>query len=158
MWQAGRATSAAETYFPAFVLDDMVLWDGGNAVNNPAVSVYAEAVNLWGDDQDYKMLSIGCGKVKSKFDPQHMINPRVIHAAVEAFGLVFDANVTVPNYQMKAFLGHSYYRIQPDIPHTMALDDASADGIKKLQAATEQSLKDFSATLDEFVTKPELAQ
>jgi patatin-like phospholipase/acyl hydrolase len=53
LWEVGRATSAAETYFGAYRLKDLILWDGGNVANNPAVCALADAVKLWGPDQNF---------------------------------------------------------------------------------------------------------
>lgn len=150
MWQAGRATSAAETFFPAFVLDGKVLWDGGNIQNSPSVCVYAEAVNLWGDEQNYKMLSLGCGKAKSKFNPQHMIDPRIEEAAIEAFNLAFDGNMIIPNYIMKAILGNTYYEIQPNRPSIVTLSNASPEAIQALKDTAAETIANNSATIDEF--------
>jgi uncharacterized protein len=61
LWQVCRATSAAQTYFPAFKLDDMIMWDGGCVANNPSLCALASASKLWGREE-IKMLSLGCGK------------------------------------------------------------------------------------------------
>lgn len=52
LWQAARATSSAQVYFPAFPCflrdGEHVFWDGGNVANNPAVCAYAECLRTGG--------------------------------------------------------------------------------------------------------------
>ena len=69
MTSAARATSAAPTYFEPRPLEPFpgesrphALVDGGVFANNPALSAYAEALDLWGDDVEVHVVSIGTGE------------------------------------------------------------------------------------------------
>lgn len=63
-WEAGRATSAAPTYFkPAYLYDRQeqtmqTLIDGGLIANNPTLFAYVEAKRLYPDAKKFHVLSI----------------------------------------------------------------------------------------------------
>ena len=63
-WEAGRATSAAPTYFkPAFLFDRseqtmQTLIDGGMVANNPALFAYSEAKKLYPNAKKFHVLSL----------------------------------------------------------------------------------------------------
>lgn len=63
-WEAGRATSAAPTYFkPAYLYDRQdecmqTLIDGGIIANNPALFAYSEAKKLYPDAKKFHILSL----------------------------------------------------------------------------------------------------
>ena len=63
-WEAGRATSAAPTYFkPAYLYDRQeetmqTLIDGGMIANNPALFAYSEAKKLYPHAKKFHILSI----------------------------------------------------------------------------------------------------
>ncbi len=65
MWEAGRASTAAPTYFsPAFIPSpatgkDLCFIDGGIAANNPALYAYLEARKLYPEAQRFSIFSIG---------------------------------------------------------------------------------------------------
>lgn len=66
MWQAGRATSAAPTFFKAFELDlqgwaKLVLVDGGIGANNPGILGVMEAKKIY-PGREYLLVSLGTGK------------------------------------------------------------------------------------------------
>ncbi|KAJ2976799.1 hypothetical protein NQ176_g4736 [Zarea fungicola] len=65
IWEAGRATSAAPTFFSAHKADNGFQYsDGGTIANNPTELGYQEARRLWpGRDVDL-ILSIGTGREK----------------------------------------------------------------------------------------------
>ncbi|WP_320127829.1 patatin-like phospholipase family protein [uncultured Sphaerochaeta sp.] len=63
-WEAGRATSAAPTYFkPAFLFDReeqtmQTLIDGGMVANNPSLYAYCEAKKLYPNAKKFHILSL----------------------------------------------------------------------------------------------------
>jgi patatin-like phospholipase/acyl hydrolase len=61
LWEVCRATSAAQSYFPAFKMGKMLMWDGGSVANSPSLCGLASASKLWGTEE-VKMLSLGCGR------------------------------------------------------------------------------------------------
>lgn len=150
LWEICRATSAAQTYFPAFTLDDMVLWDGGNVVNNPAVCAVAEAMKLWPDER-LRVLSLGCGSVSSRLPPHVLINAGLIRVALETLGLLFDANDELPDYILKHVMGAGYFRVSPAPGKTLALDGCSASDLSDLYEVAHKCVQDSAKTLDDFL-------
>lgn len=61
LWEALRATSAANTYFDAHIKEDVRYVDGALKSNNPIYSVMSEADDLW-DMPETLMVSIGTGE------------------------------------------------------------------------------------------------
>lgn len=61
VWQAGRATSAAPTYFEPFELNGENYYDGGVIANNPVRVALREAESLWPGREIGCVLSLGCG-------------------------------------------------------------------------------------------------
>ncbi|HZZ80802.1 MAG TPA: patatin-like phospholipase family protein, partial [Gemmataceae bacterium] len=57
---AGRATSAAPTYFTPCQVGERALVDGGIVANNPACLALAEAAQLW-PGEEYLVVSLGTG-------------------------------------------------------------------------------------------------
>ena len=151
LWQVARATSAAQTYFPAFTLGDKVLWDGGNVANNPAACAVAEAARMWGTNEKFRVLSLGCGAASSKLTADKLINAGIAAVGVETIGLLFDANDELPDYILRQFLSSGYYRLQPKFTHSLAIDGADPTAIANLQAEADQAIKDFSPMLDDFL-------
>jgi len=61
IWQVGRATSAAPTFFAPIEIDDVLYGDGGTGWNNPAKEAIAEARNIWPNRLIGIVISIGTG-------------------------------------------------------------------------------------------------
>jgi uncharacterized protein len=155
LWQVGRGTSAAQTYFPAFPLDHRILWDGGNVANNPSVCAMADAVNLWGGHELPKqVLSLGCGSQKATLDARTLVNAGFIRNGLATVQMLFEAGPEDADYQMTAVLGKNYYRIQPAIGD-LPLDDASPDGLAKLEMAAKKNIPAALETIQNFLSGKE---
>jgi hypothetical protein len=67
IWEAGRATSAASTFFDLITVGDFgeVFLDGGTGPNNPVAEVWNEAKDMWPhepfEDNIKCLVSIGTG-------------------------------------------------------------------------------------------------
>jgi len=67
IWEAGRCTTAALTFFPAMTIETgagskIKFIDSGMMSNNPSEQVEEEATRLWTSENPIQcMLSIGCG-------------------------------------------------------------------------------------------------
>jgi predicted acylesterase/phospholipase RssA len=158
---AARATSAAPTYFdparlPALEHEgDHALVDGGVFANNPAAAAYADALDLWGDDVEIQVISIGTGLPTQEAGRGTI---PVAADAAEGWGLarwarplidvVFDGVSKAVEYQMIRLCRHGeeegsprYHRLQSDLPTAdHALDDASQENLERLQADAETML------------------
>lgn len=147
MWNVGRATSAAQTYFPAYKLNGWSLWDGGNSANNPAVCLLAQAVKLWGKEEEYRMLSIGCGE-----QPVHRCSrqPGIFATLAETVAMLFESDDSLPDYQLRQVMGDKFVQIQP-IGISTGLADASPDALESLKSAANFTVQKFSREIDAFV-------
>src|SRR5438046_520165 len=69
IWEAGRATSAAPTFFKPIKikvpLPGATYVDGGLAHNNPAELALAEARKIWSNARKFCLVSIGTGRQSS---------------------------------------------------------------------------------------------
>ena len=61
IWQVGRATSAAPTFFAPIEIEDVLYGDGGTGWNNPTKEAIAEARNIWPNRSIGIVISIGTG-------------------------------------------------------------------------------------------------
>eukprot|EP01052_Picozoa_sp_SAG31_P040876 SAG31_NODE_6040_length_2197_cov_1.075786_1_plen_708_part_00 len=63
IWEAGRATGAAPTYFDHMEIGDQPLIDGGVTANNPVQLAIEEAGALWPRRPVGCLVSLGCGQM-----------------------------------------------------------------------------------------------
>lgn len=134
LWSVARATSAAQTYFPAFPLKDMMLIDGGNIANNPSACLYVEMKRKWPNDR-IKILSIGCGitqNLSNKNVIDNAPNWGAIRNAITTIDVLFSASSEMVDYELKTFLGKDYLRIEPVLMENVTLDGASPEFLCKL--------------------------
>jgi hypothetical protein len=61
IWQAARATSAAQTFFKPITIDDVRCADGGTGHNNPTQLAIDEAYAIWENRPIGCLISIGTG-------------------------------------------------------------------------------------------------
>jgi predicted acylesterase/phospholipase RssA len=174
-----RATSAAPTYFdPARLAGDHALVDGGVFANNPAVSGYADALDIiaknpqtFDEEVEIQVVSIGTGQ-----PPQTLARGGpipVLWSRAQGWGLarwarpvlevVFDGVAEAAEYQLRRLCRHAdgesprYHRLQSTLPTAnQALDDASERNIDRLMADAEtllvneqRALQDIYAALAE---------
>jgi uncharacterized protein len=151
LWQVARATSAAQTYFPAYEMDGKILWDGGNVANNPTACAVAEAVRIYGRTEPLRILSLGCGSNSSKVTPSKLVNAGLAAVGIETIGLLFDANDELPDYILRQVLPEGYFRIQPKLAQSLSIDGSNAEAIQALKDAATASIATFSGTIDDFL-------
>ena len=152
LWQVCRASSAAQTYFPAFKWNNLVLVDGGNSGDNaPDLLAAVEALQFV-LLPSIKMLSLGSGDSEWSVDPQSMVAPSMIRAGLNTIKILFSAGEDAQIYKTKRLLGNQHYRISPDLGKGQDIDDASESALAKLDAAAAAAIKKNQASLDEFST------
>lgn len=151
LWQICRASSAAQTYFPAYQLGNMVLIDGGNAGDNaPDVLIGIEALKLT-DIKNIKILSLGTGDSKWELNYNAMINPSPLRAGLATIQIVFAAGVSADVWKAEQLFGENHYRLSPDLGDGIAIDDAHT-AIIKIPIAIDILLKNNQSILNQFMT------
>jgi hypothetical protein len=65
IWEAGRATSAAPTFFKPIQVGRGVFIDGGLAHNNPGELALSEAQKIWKTANRFCLVSVGTGRLAS---------------------------------------------------------------------------------------------
>ena len=147
LWQVGRATSAAQRYFPAYRYGIKYLWDGGNIANNPAACALADARQIW-KDEEIKMLVLGCGS-----DPIILPwwIPRWLQDLILTIGMQFSTGAEEVDYQMEAELGDMYRIIQPEFDGNAELDGALPADLARLEAAAKRMVTQAESTLKWFL-------
>jgi predicted acylesterase/phospholipase RssA len=140
LWQVLRASSAAQTYFPAYQFNGMVLLDGGNTGDNaPDLVVLTEAQEFLGV-QPNEMLSIGSGNSKWDVDADGMINPSPIRAGLATIKLTFSAGESNAVILTGKNLGANYYRLVADLGSGFDLDDCSDTAFSAMSLAWQNAI------------------
>lgn len=67
LWEVIRGSTAAPTYFQPYKLNDYNLIDGGVVTNNLSEMTFIDALNQYGNMEEYFQLSIGTGVYNKKF-------------------------------------------------------------------------------------------
>jgi patatin-like phospholipase/acyl hydrolase len=157
MWQAARATTAIQTHFEPFRMSaqlssfggarDVSLVDGSLFASNPAMCALAEARSLFPDEDDFVLVSLGCGEVNSvlSFDSTQK-RRRFLDFSLKAQSDSVD-------HQMRTFLSKQHYiRIQTPLPAECGrIDDASRQNMLAIEKLTEQAILRYTAELDRVV-------
>lgn len=139
---AGRATSAAPTYFePARTEingERRALIDGGVYMNAPAVSAYAEALKLFPGDP-IRVVSLGTGELTEPITRDRARDWGSAGWVMPLLDCMFDGMAKATDHQMELFLGERYVRLQLQLDDASeAMDDASPDNIAALARAAER--------------------
>jgi len=146
MWRAGRATSAAPTYFePARVKvqgEKRALIDGGVFVNNPALSAYAEAKRLWPDETDFVIASVGTGEHTRPISAKEASGWGLAGWAIPLLNVVFDGVSDAVNYQLDHIVGEDrHFRFQTELDKANDdMDNASRGNLLALEAEARDIL------------------
>jgi patatin-like phospholipase/acyl hydrolase len=163
-WEAGRATSAAPTYFkPAFLFDRseqtmQTLIDGGMVANNPALFAYLEAKKLYPDATKFHILSLSTASSDFNFkisgsgtgvigwiDPAKGAPIQKIYA---------NAQVQTTDILAQEIPGLSYTRVHGTLGEELRLDATSPSAIAMMREGAlgiyrenEDKLKSFAALI-----------
>jgi hypothetical protein len=163
MWKAGRATSAAPTFFEPAVVSapvdpplaspegstleqgEFALIDGAVFINNPAVSAYAEARRVFTDDHDFLVVSLGTGEMTNPILYKDAKDWGKAEWALPILSVVFDGVADAVNYQMRQILNREdtqrFFRFQTRLDRASDdIDDASPANITAMKQEAEQIL------------------
>lgn len=132
-------SSAAPCYFPTYHNQEINIWgiDGGVFANCVSDCAYAEALKIYGKDEDIRVLSIGTGFNYQTGIGKESENFGGIEWVVKGdlIDLFFQAPQLAVDYKMKTFteaLGHKYLHIDSQTKYSK-MDDTTNENIKNLK-------------------------
>lgn len=138
-------SSAAPGYFPPVQSSQtgIVGIDGAIFANNPAHIAYANALKLWGENEDIRVLSIGTGtEIIHKKLGTETLGWGSIQWVTK--GDLIDRIMDGPEEEvhnlmktMTSALKHRYYRVNPEL-ESMVMDDVSEEYIEKTKALADK--------------------
>ena len=158
-WKAretARATSAAPTFFPPLLLTrdgkEHALVDGGIFVNNPAMAAYSEALNLYPDDSEFFIVSVGTGDRDDRIKYATAKDWGLIGWARQIIPVMMDSASEAVDYELDSVLGTAatrrHFRLQPRL--TIAaneMDDTTPENLRNLKLEAEEFLQKNTLTV-----------
>ena len=157
---AGLATSAAPTYFPALQRGEDALVDGGVFVNNPTIAATIEALKRTEGEplrpDDLLVVSLGTGQHERGYDPGEVAGWGALGwiapsggAEPPLIGAMLDGQSDAAHHWAHILLNHDpgkhlakgaefgagprYYRWQIELPEALPLDGVSDRQIARLR-------------------------
>jgi patatin-like phospholipase/acyl hydrolase len=158
MWQAARATTAVPTHFAPLRLAasrspfshsrEVRLVDGSLFASNPAMCALAEAHALFPNEDDFLVISLGCGETANVSLPVNAVQKR---RRIIDFSLTAQSDCV--DYQMRTLLsGQRYVRIQTDLaPGLDRIDNASKENLLFMERTTRETIVRCNEVLDRVV-------
>jgi len=141
-------SAAAPTFFPPHQINNpddgtkITVVDGGLFINDPALAAYADAVNLFPEDEII-LVSIGSGRVVNPYPFSKARNwgflewvSPVGRFRTPLISAISDGQARAVHKQMKALLGNNYFRFDYDLAAGYGspnIDDASRSNLRKLE-------------------------
>ena len=152
MWMAGRATSAAPTYFePARLVDanSRLMLDGAVCANNPAMCAFAEVVK-YRRTFDMQLLSLGTGTSTRPVAHHEVKDWGLAQWARPILHVLMDGNSDIVHRQLREMLpAEAYWRLQVELTRASeTLDDASPANLADLMAEGEKLIEAADRELD----------
>ena len=162
--EAGLATSAAPTYFPALELDGGALVDGGVFANNPTIAATIEALKRREGEpvrpEDVLVVSLGTGQHEHGYDPGRVAGWGALGWVLPGegrepplVGAMLDGQSDAAHHWAHILLNHEpgapvakgadlgagprYYRWQIELPEPLPMDGVSEADIARLREAGE---------------------
>lgn len=148
--QVVRATTAAPTYFPPLTMGEHCLIDGGVFACNPALCAYAQARNMYPNEKEFLVVSLGTGQEEHDRPCSQVESWGILGWAVPISGVMLNSSSATVNYQMRALVGAvNYARFQVQLGSGASdMDDASPENIKRLELIAQQAVRQNSAEID----------
>ncbi len=165
--ELARATSAAPTYFsPASLIDGtgnrkLTLIDGGMGANNPSLAAAVYAMEIFGMDIDFFVVSIGTGTnygaITKNISREDVESAGIIGWAPKIISTLMHAVDDITNYEMWYVFNHNkqqhhYFRLQPilEAQHTY-LDKAEPEDLQALKKAADRMIRENQEVINEIV-------
>jgi len=151
-------SSAAPGYFPAVKSSrtGMIGIDGAIFANNPAHIAYANALKLFGEDEDIRVVSIGTG---TQNNPPKLGDETLSWGNIQwvTKGGLVDRIMDGPEEEvhnlmttLTCSLGHKYYRVNPKIDN-MELNNTSEEYIEKTKDLADLHWKLHGESIINFI-------
>ncbi|KAF4699234.1 hypothetical protein FOZ63_032730, partial [Perkinsus olseni] len=128
IYHCARATTAAPVYFAPVVLEDgTVIQDGAMVANNPAHLALHEAARVFPNRRVDCLVSIGTGRVPIEdLGATYTAKAGLYSITRDLLAMVYSATSTEVTAHILGDILDSdvYYRLQPDLPRAVELDEA----------------------------------
>jgi patatin-like phospholipase/acyl hydrolase len=153
MKEAGRATSAAPTYFSPARVGERAVVDGGIFSNNPATLALAEAKRLW-PGEEILLVSLGTGSLEQPILFQDAQDWGLVRWGVPILDCVFDGVSDSTHYALQYLLSaKTYVRFQCKLGEASEqIDDVSPRNIVALKKIGEDLVNDKRHEISQLVT------
>ena len=148
--QVVRATTAVPAYFPPLMMEGHCMVDGGVFASNPALCAYAQARNMYPEEKEFLVISLGTGLQLHKRSCPEIENWGIAQWAVPVIDVMLNSSSETVNYQMRALNGiKNYVRFQVQLDEDIGgMDDTREENIQKLDMLAKKAVQLKSATID----------
>ena len=147
---AALATSAAPTYFAPHIRQGIAYWDGGVAVNNPALAALAYVP---GGADEAAVLSIGTGAAKEGWQAHDVASWNTLQIVQPVLSAGMDGGALQAHETLARLLPpERYARVQATYPNG-AMDDVSPKNIGQLLKDGDSLLAAFKPQIDAFLDR-----
>ena len=150
--QVVRATTAAPTYFPPLTMEEHCMIDGGVFACNPALCAYTQAKNMYPDEYDFLIVSLGTGLHLHHWTCSEISGWGIANWAVPIGSVILNSSSETVNYQLRALTGsENYMRLQVHLDkHSTRMDDASETNMRRLVTVAQQAVIQESVKIDQL--------
>ncbi|MCF7952511.1 MAG: patatin-like phospholipase family protein [Spirochaetales bacterium] len=165
MREAGRATSAAPTYFSPLIThpigrnEKFCFIDGGTAANNPSLYAYLEAKKLFPWAEHFHILSISTSQKKftlplSKVRGMGFFDWITPSKGVPLMNIYSSSQYFTVNETLECMPDVTYHRIHSDFQDLpIRMDDASKENIERMKKAAVEIIDEHRSSLNEFIKR-----
>ena len=145
-----RATTAVPAFFQPLMMEGHCMVDGGVFAGNPAVCAYAQARNMYPQESNFLVVSLGTGVVVHNRLCSKINNWGIAEWAMPISSVVLNSSSATVDYQMRALVGNdNYIRFQVQLDEdTAKMDNASEKNMKRLVALANEAVSQESEAID----------
>ncbi len=117
--------------------------DGGVFAGNPALCAYAQARNVYPNETEFLVVSLGTGQEPHNLPCSKIRGWGIAGWVAPINSIMLNASSATVNYQMRALVGgKNYTRFQVQLDDsTAAMDDASLPNMLRLEEIAKQAVK-----------------
>lgn len=148
---AGRATSAAPTYFPPLIRNGEILVDGGVIANNPAIYAYIEAKRLYPNCKRFHVISFSTA---GKSHTMSLEDTYGLLSWVDQVNPMYStAQKRTVDYVLENMPDVDYIRIDEPLDYAIKMDDTSLESIKTMVDFATNVAKAYEDTILDIATR-----